>query len=192
MTDLRAGTTFLLDGQPWLVLKYEHIKMGRGGATIKVKTRNLVTGSVVDKKFSSGSTVEPVLTSKRKLQFLYSDANNAVFMDTGTYEQVEMQRTALGPQLDFLKEGVEVDVLFCSFDGAQDKGDRPLLIELPAKVVLTVSEAEPGVKGDSASNMYKQAVLENGFKIKVPLFVNKGNKVAVDTRTGEYVERVKQ
>lgn len=183
VTDLRSGTTFLLDGQPWLVLKYEHIKMGRGGATIKVKTRNLVTGSVVDKRFSSGSTVEPVLTSKRKLQFLYSDVNNAVFMDPGTYEQVEITAALLGTQLSLLREAAVVDVLFWE--------EKPLAVELPSKVVLTVAEAEPGVKGDSASNMYKQAVLENGFKIKVPLFINKGDKVSVDTRTGEYVERAK-
>lgn len=183
VTDLRAGTTFLLDGQPWVVLKYEHIKMGRGGATIKVRAANLASGAVVDKTFSSGSTVESISTQKRHLQFLYSDLAGARFMDPRSYEQVEMAAGVLGAQANFLKEGIEVDVVFW--------GEKPLSVELPAKVTLEVAEAEPGVKGDSASNMYKGATLENGLQVKVPLFIKSGDKVSVDTRTGEYIERVK-
>lgn len=183
VTDLRAGTTFLLDGQPWFVLKYEHIKMGRGGATIKVKAKNLATGSVVEKAFNSGASVEEVVTRKQKLQFLYKNSTSAFFMDEKTYEQVEISLVVLGQSAALLKEGVGVDVLFWN--------DSPLSVELGPKITLVVAEAEPGIKGDSASNMYKQAVLENGLKIKVPLFIKKGDKVSVDTRTGEYVERVR-
>ncbi|MEK7521936.1 MAG: elongation factor P [Patescibacteria group bacterium] len=180
-TDLRNGTTFLSDGQPFIVLKYTFVKMGRGSATVKVKVKNLITGAITDKSFTSNNTVEDVRTTKRRLQYLYCDSETAYFMDPRNYEQVEMPLRVLGDQAAFLKEGSEVDVLFWD-EGA-------LSVDLPPSVVFTVTEADPGVKGNSASNMYKQAVLENGLKIKVPLFINRGERVRVDTRTGEYIER---
>lgn len=190
-TDLKKGTNFLYDGKPYQVIKYSHIKMGRGGATVRVTVRNLESGSIGEKTFSSETRVDEVNTYKRKLQFLYKDSTNAIFMDPKTFEQVEIPSAVLGDQGPFLKEGENIDILFWSFGGAQDKEDRPLSIELPPNVVLSVAQTDPGVKGNSAVNIYKPAVLENGLKVKVPLFINQGDKVKVDTRTGEYVERAK-
>jgi elongation factor P len=190
-TDLKNGATFLYYGKAYQVIKYSLIKMGRGGAVVKVTVRNLETGSIEEKGFSSNISFEEVYTQKRKLQFLYKDTSMAVFMDPQTYEQVEIPLTILKDQLLFLKEGESADVLFWSFGSAQDKDDRVLSIELPPKIVLTVTQTDPGVKGNSATNIYKPAVLENGLKIKVPLFIKEGEKVRVDTRTGEYIERVK-
>ncbi|MBI4029188.1 MAG: elongation factor P [Candidatus Blackburnbacteria bacterium] len=184
-TDLRAGTTFLSDGQPYQVLKYTFVKMGRGSATVKVKARNLISGSTVDKSYTSNNVVEDVQTNKRRLQYLYkdpsTDSGQAYFMDPKDYDQVTISVKTLGDQVAFLKEGGEVDVLFWD--------ERALSLDLPPKVILTVTEADPGVKGNSASNIYKSAVLENGLQVKVPLFINKGEKIVVDTRTGEYIER---
>ena len=189
-TELRAGRTFQIDSTPYQVLKYEHIKMGRGGATVRISVRNLRTGGVEEKTFSTSATVEEIATAKRRLQYLYADGNNAVFMDPKNYEQVEVSRKVVGEQLAFLREVQEVDLLFWS-GGLGGEKDEPLGIDLPPKVTLTVLETDPGVKGNSATNIYKQATLENGLALKVPLFIKTGDKVRVDTRTGEYVERAK-
>lgn len=188
VTDLRKGTTFAIDGQPYKVLEYNHIKMGRGGATIRISARNLLTAGVEVKTFNSGATVEPIITLKKRLQYLYQDGANAVFMDPKNYEQVEIKKDSINEELKFLKEGQEVDISFWSFGGAQDK-DLALGIDLPPNLVLTVTEADPGVKGNSASNFYKQVKLENGLFVKAPLFIKIGDKIRVDTRTSEYVER---
>lgn len=180
VTELRKGVTFEMGGAPYKVLEYHHIKIGRGGATIRISVRNLVTGFQEEKTFNNGASVSPINTVKRRLQYLYS-GDDAVFMDPKTYEQVEISRETLASDLNFLKEGQQIDVLFWD--------ERPLGVELPPNVTLTVAEADPGVKGNSASNFYKPAKLENGLQLKVPLFINKGDKVRVDTRTGEYVER---
>lgn len=185
-TELRAGRTFQIDGAPYRVLKYEHIKMGRGGATVRVSARNLRTGGVEEKTFSTSTTVEEIATVKRKLQYLYQDEGNAVFLDPGSYEQVEIDKRVLAEQIPFLKEGQEADILLWLREG----GEEPLGVDLPPKVTLSVLETAPGVKGNSAANIYKQAMLENGLQVKVPLFIKTGDKVRVDTRTGEYVERV--
>ena len=189
VTDLRKGATFEINGVPFIVLEYNHIKMGRGGATIRITTRNLESGAVEEKTFNNGASVEPIRTSRRKLQYLYSDGASSTFMDPNTYEQVEIAQKVLGSDIAYLKEGQAVDVMFWSFAGDQDKDDRPLGVELPANVILTVTEADPGVKGNSASNFYKGAVLENGLQVKVPLFIKVGERIRVDTRTGAYVER---
>lgn len=186
-TELRAGKTFQIDGAPYRVLKYEHIKMGRGGATVRVSARNLRTGGVEEKTFSTSTTVEEIATVKRKLQYLYQDGGNVVFLDPGSYEQVEIDKQVLAEQIPFLKEGQEADILFWLSEG----GEEPLGVDLPPKVTLSVADTAPGVKGNSATNIYKQAVLENGLQVKVPLFIKTGDKVRVDTRTGEYVERAK-
>jgi elongation factor P len=180
-TDLRAGTNFIIDGQPFTVLKYTFVKMGRGSATVKVHARNLLNGSIVDKSFTSNNVVEDIKTTKRKLQFLYKDLENATFMDPKNYEQVEVPLVVLGFGANFLVEGGEIDVLFWE--------ERALSVDLPPKITLKIAEADPGVRGNSASNIYKQAKLENGLTVKVPLFINRGELVRVDTRTGEYVER---
>lgn len=181
VTDLRKGATFEINGIPYIVLEYNHIKMGRGGATIRITTRNLESGAVEEKTFNNGGNVSGISTRKRKLQYLYS-ADTAAFMDPHTYEQIELPLKVLGTDVAYLKEGQAVDVLFWD--------DRPMGIELPPNVTLTVTECDPGVKGNSASNFYKPATFENGLTSKVPLFIKVGDKVRVDTRTGTYVERV--
>lgn len=182
-TDLKNGTAFLYYGKPYQVIKYTLIKMGRGGAVVKVLCRNLETGSIEDKSFSSNIAFDEANTYKNKFQYLYKDAENAVFMDPKTFEQVEIPLKVLGDSTRYLKEGETVDVLFWE--------QKPLSVDLPPKIVLTVTETDPGVRGNSATNIYKPAILENGLKIKVPLFINAGDKIKVDTRIGEYVERAK-
>lgn len=183
VTDLKNGKTFLFEGKPYKVLKYFHQKIGRGGATVRVTVRNLATGQSEEKTFNSSHKVEEISTGKKELQYLYSDADTAYFMDPATYEQIEIPLSVVGDETAYIKEGEAVTVLFW--------GDKPLSIEIPPKVTLKVKETTPGVKGNSATNIYKQAVLENGAKVKVPLFIKTNDKIVVDTRTGEYVERAK-
>ncbi|OGM15338.1 elongation factor P [Candidatus Woesebacteria bacterium RBG_19FT_COMBO_42_9] len=190
-TDLKNGATFLSNDEPYQVIKYSLIKMGRGGAVVKVTAKNLMSGSIEERSFSSNVTVDEVTTTKRQLQYLYKDAKSAVFMDPKSYEQVEIPLSILGDQILFVKEGGNATILFWSFGGAQDKEDKALSIEIPPKVTFVVRETDPGVKGNSATNIYKPATLENGLKLKVPLFIEKGDRITVDTRTGEYVERAK-
>jgi len=182
-TDLKNGATFLHFGRPYQVVKYSLIKMGRGGAVVKTSARNLESGSIEEISYSSNNSVEEANTLKRKLQFLYKDAANAVFMDPKTYEQTEIPLRVLGSEITFIKEGENVDVLFWD--------DKALSMALPPKVEFKVTQTDPGIKGNTASNIYKPAVLENGLKVKVPLFIKVGDRVRIDTRTGGYVERAK-
>jgi len=190
VTNLRAGTVFQENGQPFLVLKYEHTKLGRGTATIKLKIKNLKSKIIREKTFISGARVEEAEVEKREMQFLFEassskfQAPNFVFMDPKTFEQVEAGKEILEGKEGFLKEGEVVQILF--FEG------EPVSVELPLSLVLEVKETGPGVRGDSATNIFKPATLENGLVVKVPLFVKVGDKVKIDTRTGEYVERVKE
>lgn len=188
-TDLKNGVTFLSGGKPWKVIKYNLIKVGRGGAIVRVTAKNLITGTTEDKTMSSNVRVDEVATSKRKLQYLYNDGSVATFMDPVSYNQVEVAVKVLVDELPYIKEGEGVDILFWTDDGTE----RPLSVDIPPKVALKVVDTPPGVKGNSASNMYKDAILENGMRTRVPLFINNGELVKVDTRTGSYVERaVKQ
>ncbi len=182
-TNLKAGTTFLMDGKPYRVVKYTHTKIARGGASVKLSVRNLKTGKLEEKSLGSSVKVDDIATVKKPLQFLYVDGTDVIFMDTKNYEQVDIPAKTVGEQLKFIKEGEKVDVLFWD--------DKPLSFDIPPKVTLKVIETAPGVKGDSATNVYKPARLENGLELKVPLFIKVGDKVRVDTRNGEYVERVK-
>ena len=183
-TKLKNGTTFLSGGFPYKVIKYTLVKIGRGGAIVRVNAKNLSTGSIEDKTFSSNIKVEAVTTHKKALRYLYHDAIKATFMDMASYEQIEIPLKIIGEDLKYIKDGDQVDVLFWS--------DQALSCELPPNVTLKVSETPPGVKGNSASNVYKEARLENGLKVKVPLFVKSGDLVRVDTRSGDYLERVKE
>lgn len=180
-TDLKNGTTFLEKGKPFKVIKYTHVKLGRGGATVRVTARNLETGELSELTFNAGNKVEEITTSKTKMQYLYKDAKNAYFMNPATYEQVEIDLDILGDSVLFIKEGSDVDVLF--WDG------RALSVDIAPKVVLEVVETDPGVRGNSAINIYKPAKLENGLTLKVPLFIKVGDKIRVDTRSAEYIER---
>lgn len=186
VTELRSGRTFKLDGQLWLVLKYEHIKMARGSGNIKVKVRSLDSGTVTEKSFITGAKVEPVDVQQRESTFLYSSGDQLVFMNSKTFEQFEIDQEMLGDQAKFLQEGSVVKVLF-----TMDENSRPVNVDLPPKMTFEVVEADPGVKGDSAANMLKNVKLSNGMSLKAPLFIKQGESIVVDTRTGEYVERAK-
>ena len=180
-TNLKNGVTFLSNGKPYIVIKYNHIKVGRGGAIVRVSSRNLETGAIEEKTYSSNIKVEDIKTQKQKLQYLYNDGTNAVFMNPTNYEQVEIPIKVVSYELKFIKEGDNVDILMWD--------DKPLSVEISPKVVLMVKSTVPGVKGNSATNMFKPATLENGLDIKVPLFIHEGDNIRVDTRNGEYVER---
>lgn len=182
-TQLRNGTTFMRNEQPHQVIEYALIKMGRGGATVKITARNLITGAVINDSYSSNVKVEEVTTSKSRLQYLYQDGVVATFMDPTTFDQVEIPLKVVQNEVKFIKEGDSVDILFW--------GEQVLSIDLPPKVTLEVVDTAPGVKGNSATNLYKPAKLENGLELRVPLFINKGDKIRVDTRTSSYVERAK-
>lgn len=182
-TELKNGIAFLHYGKPYQVVKYNLIKLGRGSAYVKITARNLESGGTEEISYQSNASVEDADTSKRKLQYLYKDAVSAYFMDPRTFEQIEIPLKVLGDQILFIREGGESTVLLW--------GDKALSVDIPPKVVLSVTETDPGVKGNSATNIYKPAVLENGLKLKVPLFVNVGDKIRIDTRTGEYIERAK-
>jgi len=181
VTNLRAGTCFLDGDNLYQVLTYEHIKLGRGTATIKLKIKNLKSKIIVEKTFISGAKVEEAVLEKKEAQYLYSNSGVFVFMNLKTFEQFELSADKIGEQRVFLQEGMMVKILFYE--------NEPLAVELPIKMEFTVAETEPGFRGNSVTNLFKDAILENGLKIKVPLFINIGDRVVVDTRTGEYVER---
>ncbi len=180
VTELRAGTTFQEDGQYFVVVTYEHIKMGRGSANIKVKVRNIKTGTITDKSYINGARVDNVQVAKKEMQYLYKDEDFVYFMDPKSYEQVNIP-IRLVPDRIYFKEGETFTVSFLEGD--------PLSVLLPPKMVFTVVETSPGVKGNSATNVFKEAVLDNGMKTKVPLFIDIGESIKVDTRTGAYSEK---
>ncbi len=183
VTDLRNGT-FYKDGKDiLLVLTYEHVKTGRGSGNIKVKVRNIRSGSITEKSFITGARVDEASVEKKKAQFLYRDGDNFNFMDPLSFEQFTISANVLGEQAKYLKDGLEV-ILIVSEEEA-------LGLELPMSLVYTISETGPGEKGNTVSNVFKEATLDNGLTVKVPMFMNVGEKVKVDTRSGEYIERVK-
>lgn len=181
VTDLRAGVAFEEDKQLFKVLSYEHIKLGRGSASIKVKVKNLRTGSVIEKSFINGAKVTEASLLRKKYQFLYKDSENAYFMDEVSFEQVTMPLSKLGQDTFYLKEGMSVVILVSN--------EEQLVVELPPKMEFIIAETGPNVKGNSATNIFKDAVLENGLKVRVPLFMEAGDIVVIDTRTGQYSER---
>lgn len=183
VTELRNGVAFKDSQGVWEVISYRHVKMGRGSATIRVKAKNLKTGATLEKTFTSGQKVDDLDLIKKKLQFLYGDAQNVVFMDPKTFEQFSLSKDAASGKEKYLKEGDEYELL--------TGDDQVFGIEIPKLVVMKVAETAPGVRGDTVSNVFKDANLENGAKVKVPLFIKIGDKVKIDSRTGEYVERVK-
>ena len=180
VTELRSGTTFEEDGVYYTVLSYEHIKMGRGSANIKVKVRNLKSGSVTEKGYTNGAKISDVPVLKKEMQFLYKDDDSVYFMDQQTFEQINLP-LILVPDSQYLKEGESFPVSFIE--------GKPLSILLPPKMVFKVIETSPGLKGNSATNVFKEATLENNIKTRVPLFINIGESIKVDTRTGAYTEK---
>lgn len=182
---LKVGVAFQDEmGEPYKVIKYDFSKMGRGKANIKVKARNLLTGAIVLKSYLSGGRVEEVTLEKREMQYLYNDGTVAFFMDPRSYEQVEIPMDVLGDDEKYLVEGEYVWVL--------NWGEKVLGVDLPASVVLTVVETEPSAKGNSVSNVFKNAKTNSGLSISVPLFINEGDRVKINTLTGEYVNRVNE
>ena len=182
VNDLRSGVTFELDGDLYKVIEYSHHKPGRGKANIRTKVRNLRTGAVLEKTFISDDRVQEVRLDYRVAQFLYAEGDIYHFMDTETYEQPALPGEVLGEAIQYLKEGMEVKLTFY--------GQEPLDIELPTTVDLAVTEAEMAVKGDTATGATKTVTTETGLKVQVPLFVEEGNVIRVDTRNGAYVTRV--
>ena len=180
VTQLRAGTIFEDKGEIFKVLSYQHIKMGRGSANIKVKVKNLRGGSTTEKSFINGARVQSARVLKKELQFLYKDDDNAYFMDSLSFEQNGIPLNSIEGYI-FLKEGETFSLSFI--------GDKFLELNLPPKMEFAVAETGSSEKGNSVSNIYKDAVLENGSKTKVPLFIKVGDKIKIDTRTGEYSER---
>ncbi len=180
-TDLKIGVSFEYEGKPCKVVKYNHIKIGRGGASVRVSIRNLESGDLSEKTFQSTTKFEEISTLKRALQYLYKDDVNASFMDPTSFEQVEVPLSVLGDDIKYVKEGEDANVLFW--------GERALSVEIPPKVTLDVVETDAGIKGNSATNVYKPAILTGGVEVKVPLFIKVGDKIRVDTRDGSYVER---
>lgn len=180
VTDLRAGTTYEEDGQLLQVVSYEHIKMGRGSANIKVKVKNLKSGATLERSYINGARVNDVHVLKREMQFLYKDDTNAYFMNPDTYEQVQIDLNKIVDHI-YLKEGESFTVSFLD--------NQPLTVTLPSKLVFEVVETGPATKGNSATNVFKDAVLENNIRTKVPLFINIGDKIRIDTRTGSYSEK---
>ena len=181
-TDLRKGVTFELDGELYRVLEYHHSYIGRGSANVRTKLRNLRTGRSIDRTFSAGEKLHDVRLELRQVQFLYRDGDLYYFMDTETYEQPALSAEVLGKRVSYLKEGL---VLSLSMHEGQ-----PVEVELPVTVELEVRQTDPGIKGDTATGATKRATLETGLSVQVPLFVEQGDIIRVDTRTGEYVTRV--
>ncbi len=182
VNQLRKGVTFELDGQLYKVVEYSHYKPGRGKAVIRTKIRNMRTGAIIDKTFPSGDKVQDVRLDHHTVQYLYSDGDLYYFMDTKTYEQSALSAEVLGEALKYLVDNLTLEL--STYEG------EPIDIELPITVEMEVTEAEPGFAGDTASGATKQVTTQTGLKVQVPLFVEAGDVIRVDTRTGTYITRV--
>ena len=180
-TDFRKGLKIEIDGTPFEIIDFQHFKPGKGGAMVRTKLRNILNGRVLDNTFRSGEKVERPNLESRDMQFLYHEGEQLVFMDMTTYDQMHMDAEATDGKANYLKDGQECRVLLYN--------EKPLDIEIPASLVLEVTETEPGAKGDTVSNVTKPATLETGVVIQVPIFVNIGDRVKVDTRTNGYLGR---
>ena len=180
-TDFRKGLKIEIDGTPFEIIEFQHFKPGKGGAMVRTKLRNILNGRVLDNTFRSGEKVERPNLESRDMQFLYHEGEQLVFMDMTTYDQMHMDAEATDGKASYLKDGQECRVLLYN--------EKPLDIEIPASLVLEVTEIEPGAKGDTVSNVTKPATLETGVVIQVPIFVNIGDRVKVDTRTNGYLGR---
>ncbi|RJR27304.1 elongation factor P [candidate division WWE3 bacterium] len=180
-TDLKTGTIFKENGQPFLVIKYEHIKSARGGANVKVRARNLLTEQVLEKSYLASAKMESADVFRKNAQYLYKENESYVFMDPDTYEQIYISADLVGETSQFLKEGENVQVMYFE--------SRPVSVETPITMVFEVTYTEPGFKGNTVSNVYKDAILDNGASVKVPTFIKIGDKVKIDTRSGTYVSK---
>ena len=178
----RNGLKIELNGEPFAITSFQHVKPGKGGAFVRTKVKNLKTGRVLDRTFRSSERVEEADVEDRRMQYLYQDGESYVFMDNQSYDQIPFSREHLGDARKYLKEALEVDVVFW-------KG-QPISVELPAFIEAVITKCDPGIKGDTASGATKPATLETGATLQVPLFIKEGQTIRVDTRSGQYVERV--
>jgi len=183
-SDIRKNLKIVIDGAPFAVVDYQFVKPGKGQAFTRTKLKNMITGAVLDRTFKSGEKLEKASMEERQMQYLYPDGDMWVFMDTQTYDQINLSEDVLADTPSFLVDGMMVDVLFW--------GERPIGVTPPTFVELAVTETDPGFKGDTTSNVQKPAILSTGKQVQVPLFVNTGDLLKIDTRTGSYVERVKK
>jgi len=180
-TDFRNGLKIEFEGDPYVIVYFQHVKPGKGGAFVRTRLKNLKTGSVLEHTFRSGDKVNKPDLDERGMQFLYREENAFHFMDTGSYEQIYLDEDHMGDAANYMIENLAVKILF--FRG------EPIGIDLPIFIALAIAETEPGVRGDTVSGATKQAKLQSGAIVQVPLFLNEGDRVKVDTRTGTYIER---
>ncbi len=181
--EFKKGLKIEIDGTPYIIVDFQHVKPGKGGAFVRTKLKNLINGRVVDQTFRSGEKLEKPDLMEREMQYLYREGDRYCMMDNETYEQIMLTEEQVGEARLYLIENLNVEVLFFN--------QAPLAVELPNFVELAVAQTEPGVKGDTAAGGTKPATLESGASVQVPLFINEGDRVKVDTRTGNYIERVK-
>ena len=180
--DIRNGVVLNMDGQLWTVIEFQHVKPGKGGAFVRTKVKNVMSGKVVDRTFNAGAKIETETVDRREFQYLYADGDGYVFMDVSDYDQITLSATEVGDAANFLLENQNATVAL--------HNGNPLYVELPASVVLEITYTEPGLQGDRSTGGTKPATVETGHQIQVPLFLETGTKVKVDTRTGEYLGRV--
>ena len=181
--DLKNGLVLNLDNQLWQVLEFQHVKPGKGPAFVRTKLKNVISGKIIDKTFNAGTKVETANVDRRDMQYLYHDGTDYVFMDAKDYDQVNISAELVGDAANYMLENQELQISF--HEGT------PLSVELPPSVELTITHTEPGLQGDRSTGGSKPATLETGYEIQVPLFLEEGVKVKVDTRSGDYLGRVK-
>jgi len=181
-SEFRKGLRILLEDEPFVIVDFQHVKPGKGGAFVRTRIKSLVTGNVLDRTFRSGDKVDLPELEESQMQFLYKEEDKFYFMDTNTYDQIFINEKSLGDAKNYIKEGLTIEVLFY-------KGN-PIGVEIQNFVDLKIVKTEPGIRGDTATNVTKPALLESGYTIQVPLFVEEGEVVKIDTRTGQYIERV--
>ncbi len=179
--DFRSGVTIELDGSVWRVIEFLHVKPGKGSAFVRTKLKNVQSGSVVERTFRAGETVPQATIEKRTMQHTYKEAEQYVFMDMETFEEVTLRPEQLGDRVKFLKEEMSVNILFW--------GEQVLEVELPTSIILEITETDPGVKGDTATGGTKPAIVETGAQVMVPLFISVGERIKIDTRDGSYLGR---
>ena len=183
-TEFRNGLKIEIDGEPYAIVEFQHVKPGKGGAFVRTKMKSLKSGNVIDRTFRAGEKVDVPELEEKTMQYLYAADKDRVLMDTSSYEQISMSEKQLGDSVNYLKENMEIKVLY--FKG------QPINIDIPMFVELKIARTDPGVRGDTASGGSKPATLETGAVVKVPFYLNEGDVVKVDTRSGIFIERVKQ
>lgn len=181
VSDFRKGLPILVDDQPYYVVEYQHFKMGRGKANVRTKLKHIETGAVVEKVFGTSDSFKPPDIERRKMQYLYENVGMFTFMDSKTFDQIEIEVDELGDAKWYLRENEEYQVLFLN--------GKAISVDLPASVIMEVIETEPSAKGDTVTNVTKPAKVDTGLEIKVPPFIKEGDNVKVDTRSGDYIER---